>query len=266
MVAVREDHPLRRAVTDVPLVPERVVLGRGHRIPAQQSRQPGHSFRGVWIPLVGHRRGALIPRVEWLFDLSRPPSAGDGESRRCDLLQRSTDAGNDGKEEGVAIALQDLRRCRGRGQPEIATYFLLQLKRNVRMGADRARDLADGNVLSREGQAPSLPTKLVVPDGELETKRRWLGVHAMRSANRRSVLVGDSLPRDDGKQRLELASQVIDGGCQLDAEGRVDNVGACQSDVNVASRRAHRFRRRPQKSDHVMIDFALDLHHPLQIA
>ena len=55
--------------------------------------------------------------------------------------------------------------------------------------SDRARYLADGNVLGCQSQATPVPAQLVEPDRELQAERRWLGVHAVGTPDRQRPLV-----------------------------------------------------------------------------
>src|ERR671913_25183 len=89
---VGQDHPFRRAVANVALVPECIILSRGSRVPTQEPSQSADSLRCVRISLMWHGGRTLVPGVEWLFNFTdfRPLQMPDlgGE-----LLQRSADAG-----------------------------------------------------------------------------------------------------------------------------------------------------------------------------
>ena len=52
---VGQDDPLRARVADVALVPERLVLERRVRVPAQQTGEPGDPLGEDRVALVGHR-------------------------------------------------------------------------------------------------------------------------------------------------------------------------------------------------------------------
>ena len=106
---VGDDHALGAGVADVALVPERDVLDRRLRVPAQHARQAGDALGRDRVALVRHRaRALLLPGAERLArlehlgalevaDLGREPlEPGAGERDRLQQL-------------GVAIARDDLR-------------------------------------------------------------------------------------------------------------------------------------------------------------
>ena len=63
---IRTDHPLDRGVADVALVPECHVLERGERMGADEAREPAYVLREHGVPLVRHRRRALLSGGEGL--------------------------------------------------------------------------------------------------------------------------------------------------------------------------------------------------------
>ena len=92
---VRQDHPLRAAVADVPLVPQRLVLERRQGVAAEEPGEAGDPLGQDRVALVGHRAAALLAGLERLLDLAdlrvlevadlgREPlqrAAGDGDGR-----------------------------------------------------------------------------------------------------------------------------------------------------------------------------------------
>jgi hypothetical protein len=105
--AVWQNHPLHRGVRDVALVPERDVLERGHGIGTQQAGETRHLLAADRVALVWHRRRALLPSTERLFDLAdlgllQTPNL-DGE-----LLDRRREQREGPEEFGVTIALDHL--------------------------------------------------------------------------------------------------------------------------------------------------------------
>src|SRR5262245_12523391 len=67
---VGQDHPLRGRVADVALVPERLVLERRPRVAAEQPGEARDPLRQDRVALVGHRRRALLARLERLLELA----------------------------------------------------------------------------------------------------------------------------------------------------------------------------------------------------
>ena len=81
----------------------------------------------------------------------------------------------------VAIALDDLRRDRGRLQLEPPADGGLDRRRQVREGADGAGNLADADDLARAAQARQVALQLGIPERQLQAERHRLGVHAVRA-------------------------------------------------------------------------------------
>ena len=134
---VWDGDPLGRGVRDVALVPEGDVLEADQRLRPDDAGEPADPLRDNWVPLVRHRGRALLVAAERLLRLADlrarevPDLEGEGVERRGDDGERS-------EELGVPVALDDLRRRRGRLEPEPLAGEPLQLgiRRGVR--ADRA--------------------------------------------------------------------------------------------------------------------------------
>jgi hypothetical protein len=77
--------------------------------------------------------------------------------------------------------------------------------------------------------------------------------------------VRNRLPAHDGNQGIEFAQQEIGGRGGLERETGVHHVRARQAHVDEAGIGANSFADGPEERDQVMIDFALDLLHPLEI-
>ena len=115
--AVGQDHALDRRVRDVPLVPQRDVLERRHGVGAHQPRQAGDLLAADRVALVRHRRRALLPLAERLFDFTDLGLLQAADLER-ELLERRGGDRQRGHQLGVAVALDDLRRHRRRLQAE----------------------------------------------------------------------------------------------------------------------------------------------------
>ena len=106
---VGQDHPLDRAVRDVPLVPEGDVLQPGLGVAAQQPGDSRDPLAGDRVALVRHRGRSLLARAERLLDLAHlgaleVPDLG-GEA-----LEPRAGEGDGLQDLGVAVARHDLGR------------------------------------------------------------------------------------------------------------------------------------------------------------
>ena len=115
---------------------------RGRGVAAHHAREAGDVLEAPGVALVRHRRGALLARAELLLDLAhlgaRQVAELDG-----DLLEARGDQRERVDERGVAVALHDLGGRRLEADAEPRAHRLLHRGRQVREGADGARDLAD---------------------------------------------------------------------------------------------------------------------------
>ena len=84
----------------------------------------------------------------------------------------------------MTVALDDLRRARGRLEPERLTRDPLDLGRCRRVRPDRARQLADAHPLERSLESIAIAVELKRPTGKLQTEGGRLGVHAVRPTDR----------------------------------------------------------------------------------
>ncbi len=180
--AVGDHDPLDGRVRDVPLMPESDVLHRRERVPPEHAGEPGNPLARDRIALVRHRRRTLLPLGEVLlrlqhFGLLEVPDL------RGELLQRAADHREDGHELGMAVALQDLGRDRRRREPELRADILLHLRAEMFERPDRPRNLPDGDPFHRRRQPVDIPPRLVVPERQLQSERRRLGVNSVRPAD-----------------------------------------------------------------------------------
>ena len=108
--------------------------------------------------------------------------------------------------------------------------------------------------------------ELVVPDGDLETERRRLGMDTVGPTDHQRVAVCHSQAPGRVDQALQLLSDQRRRVAGLDRQARIDDVGAGQPEVDEPGCVADRLPGRPEERDHVMVGLVLDLPHPLQIA
>ena len=100
----------------------------GLGVAAQQPGEPGDPLGQDRVPLVGHRRAALLARLERLHDL------GDlGVLQVADLgrepLERAAEDRDRREERGVPVALDDLGADRVHAQPEVGEDLGLDVRR-----------------------------------------------------------------------------------------------------------------------------------------
>ena len=182
---VGQDHPLDRAVRDVPLVPEGDVLEAGPGVAAQHPGQPAEPLGEDRVALVGHGRAALLAGGEGLGRLAHL-GAGQVADLGGDQLDRRPDRGAGVEVLGVAVPGDDLG---GRHRPEAERPADVGLHHRVDVGVgpDRPRQLADGHACAGRAQPLAVAVGLEGPEGELGPEGRGLGRHPVGAAGDRDV-------------------------------------------------------------------------------
>src|SRR6185437_7209640 len=231
---VGDSDALSRGVGDVALVPEGDVLESDERARTDDAREAADALGDDRVPLVGHRRRALLASAERLLHLADlgarevPDLEGEGVERGRDDRERR-------EELRMAVALEDLRRgWRGLEADPLAREPLeLGIRRGV--GADRARELADAHPLERPRDAFLAASQLECPAGELEPEGGGLGMDAVRAADlqRLAVLLGAG--RDDREGAVEACEDQRARLADLQRERRVDDVGGGEAVVEPAA-------------------------------
>ena len=153
---VGEDDPLGRGVGDVALVPEGDVLepdraaARTTRASPQiRSATIGLRLCGIadepfWPAANGSSTSRTSVRARWRISSANRLERGGHDRERREQL-------------GVPVALEDLRRDRLGLEPEPLAGDPLHLGVGGRVGADRARELADAHRLERARRGASGP-------------------------------------------------------------------------------------------------------------
>ena len=198
---------LGRRMGDVALVPEGDVLEADERARPHDAREPADPLGDDGIPLVRHRRRALLAAAERLLYLA---DLGAGEVP--DLEREGVERGRDDRERreelGVAVALEDLRRG-GRGleaEPLAREPLELGIGRGVR--ADGARELPDAHPLERPRDPLAAARQLERPADELEPERRRLGMDAVRAADLQRLAVLLGARGDGGEERVSRPARI----------------------------------------------------------
>ncbi len=255
--AVGKDHPLDRAVRDVPLVPEGHVLqGRDHRRP-DEAGEAREILGQHGVALVGHGRAALLARREEFLGLSdlRPLQMPD---LRREPLDGAGDDAQGRHEQGVAVARDDLRRDRLRDQPEPPGHGLLDPGVDVGEGADGARDRAGGDLLPGPRHALPIAGELGEEAGELEAERRGLGVDAVAPAHRRRELVLEGAAPEGLEEAIEIGQEQVARPRELDGEAGVQQIGGGHAQVQVAGLDPADLLHMGEERDHIVAGDGLD--------
>ena len=138
------------------------------------------------VALVRHRRGALLAGAERLLRLAHL-----GALQVADLGREALEAGAGERDRlqqlGVAVARDDLRGDVLAREPQPREHARLELGAGRRVGADRARDRADGGLRERALQALRVAVGLEREARELDAEGRRLGVHAVRAPDAQRV-------------------------------------------------------------------------------
>ena len=153
----------------------------------------------------------------------------------------------------------DLRRDVLAPEAERGERELLDARVDVAVGADGARELADGDAGERALDALAAARQVVPPAEQLEPERRRLGVHAVRAAHAGRVAVLERALEHGVERAVEPASSSAPGGAQLQREARVDDVRRRQPVVEPARLLADLLGDRLGERDHVVVGALLDL-------
>ena len=261
---VRRDGSLHRRVADVPLVPEGDVLqGRDH-CGADQARQAGEVLGEDGIALVGHGGGALLARLEGLFDLANLGALQVADLHR-QALDGRRDHGQGGEIGGVPVAGNDLAGDRLDAQPELFGDVRLHRRIDAGEGADGSGNGAGGDLEAGHGQALAGAGELGVVAGELEAKGGGLGVDAVAAPDGGGQAVFEGATLKGGEHRLDVFQQQIRGAGELDGQGGVVDVRGGHALVQEARFGADDLGDVGQKGEDVVPDLALDLIDALDI-
>ena len=180
---VGQHDALGRGVRDVALVPQRHVLEAGDGVAAQHAREAADALARDRVALVRHRGGALLAarerlgRLAHLAALQVADLGREAVERAAEDRERRPAARRGGRARRPAW-----RRPRA-PRPSVGQREILDARVDVAVGADGARELADGD--AREGalDAVAAAAQVVPPAEQLEPERRRLGVHAVGAAH-----------------------------------------------------------------------------------
>ena len=177
------------------------------QIAAQHPGQAREPLRQDRVPLVGHRRAALLARPERLFDLAEL-APGEVADLRRDRLDGGADRSARVEVLGVAVH-GDRLGGRYRRQAEGTTDVGFDPRVDVRVGTDRAGQLPDRHPAPLHApEALDVSSDLQGPQRELGAEGGRLGVHPVCAAGHRGV---DALAGSDpGGRPISWDITVID--------------------------------------------------------
>ena len=261
---VGDDDALGRGVRDVALVPERDVLEADERVRPDDAREPADPLGDDRVPLVRHRRRALLAAAERLLHL-----ADLGAREVPDLERERVERGGDDRERrqqlGVAVALEDLRRGRRGLEPEPLAGEPLELGIGRGVGADGARELADAHPLERARDAARGRAPARTPSRRASA-RTSSARHGRRACGRSAASRGAPRPaRRRPRRRGRGPARISAPACaHLQRERRVDDVGGGEAVVEPAALLAELLGDGVDEGGGVVVQRRLELGDPLR--
>ena len=205
---VGQDDALGRGVRDVALVPQRHVLEADDGVAAQHARQAADALAGDRVALVRHRGGALLAARERLGGLAHLAALQMADLGR-EAIERAAEDRQRRQQLGVAVAPDHLRGDVLAAEAELGEREILDARIDVAVGADGARELADGDAFERTLDALAAAAQVVPPAEQLEPEGRRLGVHAVRAAHAGRAAVLERT-REHGRERAVEAGEQLD--------------------------------------------------------
>ena len=146
MVESGQNHAFDGAVRNVALVPQGDVFERRQRICAHDAGEAANLFAGDGIALVRHGGAAALLAAERLLDFANFGALQMANFLR-DAFERRGDDGERREILRVTIAFDHLRSDWRGGKAQTLADFLFDFRAEMRAGADRAGNFADGQLL-----------------------------------------------------------------------------------------------------------------------
>ena len=261
---VRQDDPLGRAVADVALVPQWLVLQRNLRVATQEPGETGDALGQDRIALVRHRRAALLAAPERFLEL-----ADLGVLEVADLgreaFERAAHDGHHREQSRMPVALDDLGRNRIRLQPEVGEHLRLDVGSEMAVRSHGARDLAGRDLRECRGQPSATSGDLERPARDLEPECRRLGVDRVGPAHHDRVRLRAGARDERGEEAVRVAQEDLAGRPELEGEPSVHDVAARKPEMKKATLRSHPLRDLRHEGDHVVVGGPLDLGDALDV-
>ena len=163
------------------------VLQPGEQVRAQHPGQARDRLGRDRVPLVRHRRRALLARLEPLLHLAHLGALEVAELDRHQLA-RGADRGTGVQQLGVAVAGDHLGGGH-RAETEGQAHMGLHRRGHVRVRADGTAQLHHGDRAARCPQPLTITVDLERPQRDLGAERGGLGVDPVRAADHHRVAV-----------------------------------------------------------------------------
>ncbi|GBD28577.1 hypothetical protein HRbin31_00596 [bacterium HR31] len=228
-----EDDALVGGVGDVPLAPQGLVLQGRDRAAPQHAAQPHHPLAQDGVALVGHGGRPRLARGEGLLQLP-DLRALQGPHLRGDALEAAAHYREGGHVVGVPVPLDHLGGGRVRRKPQPGANVRLHLRRQVRVVAHLARQLADPHVLPRLPQALPSSLQLCDPRGHLAPEADGFCLDPVSAAGHQGVAVAVCQLPQGFQQPVQLLQQQVRGPHEEHRGGGVHHVRRPQAAVQVA--------------------------------
>jgi hypothetical protein len=113
--------------------------------------------------------------------------------------------------------------------------FIFNTWVDIAVGANRARQLADRNRVSRSLHASAITVDLQCPQSNLGAERRWLGMNAVGASDHHCRTMGSCFANEHIQQRAEGRVDQLGGITQHRTPRRVNDIATRQSVVQPGS-------------------------------
>ncbi len=164
-----------------------------------------------------------------------------------------------GEERGVPVARHDLGRDRLRRQPHLRGDVLLDARVDIGERANRAGDLAGGDLGARGDEARPVAGELGVMTGELDAERGRLGMDAVAAPDADRVLVLARALFERRHHPVDVGDQDVRRPGELDGKAGIEHVRRGHALVHEARLRPDMLGEVGEEGDHVVMRLALDL-------
>lgn len=225
---------LGRGVRNVTLVPQGDVVEGNLRVGLHDARQAADLLHGDGVALVRHGGAALLTLAERLLGLE-----GIGllqiANLGSDALAGGRRGGKNTGEIGVMVAANNLRGQRVVNQAQVLADILLDKRLDGAVGADSARDGAEGNILAGVLKTIQIALELPGPRAKLHAEGHRLGVDTMSAAGTERIALLKGATLANLAELLDVLDDQVAGLGELVAQSRVAQIGAGHAIVNPAA-------------------------------
>ena len=225
---------------------------------ADDAGQPADPLRHDRVPLVRHRRRAFLPAAERLLDLAHL-GAGEVADLEREPLERRGEKRERIEHLGVSVALEDLRRARGRLQPQPLARDSLDFGVGGGVGPHGTRELPDPHPLERALDPRPIANEPERPAGELQPEGGRLGVNAVRAPDRDRVAMLLRAGDHRGERPLDPVEHENARIADLERERGVEDVRRREAVVEPATVLPELLRHRVDERGDVVMRRCLDL-------